>query len=371
MPNARRPMKDAIAADAMQSAATSPVWARFLTSPLSLLYRAAVALRSSSFEGGLREPQQLPGITIAIGNVVAGGAGKSPLTAAIAAFLTARGQKTAILTRGWGANLAKGDSIAYLDGRVLMAPLSGAADVRADEPIMMSKALPTVPVVCGADRQRAALRFLAAHRDQAPVYWLLDDGFQHRQLARDFDIVVVDAVAPFGNGRMLPRGPLREPPSALRRADLLIYARAGRAGPDGNAVQQVRRHYSGPTLAAPFGIGPLEPVAGGPPFDAKRHGKVLAVCGIARPDRFLSQVRSDISLGLEVVGTYVVGDHEPIRRDELVGRVAGAGAIITTAKDYWRDPTVFAGLAIPVFVQPIVVELTTEALTEALRPVLA
>src|SRR5690606_24703317 len=103
---------------------------------------------------------------------------------------------------------------------------------RADEAIMQSHALPTVPVIVGPDRLAAATRFFADHGDHRPSYWLLDDGFQHRQIARALNIVLVDAARPLGNGRLLPRGPLREQPSALRRADLLVFTRATETLPD-------------------------------------------------------------------------------------------------------------------------------------------
>lgn len=370
MPSPRaktRTFAQAIAADAAQAVSPSPVWARCLTTPLSLVYRSVVALRGASFEAKIRPSRKLPGRTIAIGNLVAGGTGKSPVAAKIAALLTARGHKVAILTRGWGSGLEKNDSAAYLGGEVLMAAQGGAKDARADEAFMQSAALPEVPVVIGADRFRAAMRFVTNFPHLAPTYWLLDDGFQHRQIERDLNIVLLDAARPFGNGQLLPRGPLREPTSALRRADVVIFTRASDRAPDDAARARVREHFSGPSLLARFVPGPMVPIGSAPAFDLGVHGIVIVASGIARPEQFIDQVRRS---GMKIAATYVVGDHERFIAEELRKRTVGARAVVTTAKDYWRDPTVFAGLAMPVYVQELVVEWDTSALEAALAPVL-
>ena len=166
---------------------------------------------------------------MSIGNVAVGGAGKTPAAIAVAARLTARGRRVAVLSRGYGASRA--DARIVSDGvRVLLG-----GDEAGDEPALLARRLPGVAVLCGP--RRAALATMAVATLGADAL-VLDDGFQHRALARDLDVVVLDAANPFGNGHLLPRGPNREPRAALSRAGLVWLSRVDQA--DASALEALR-----------------------------------------------------------------------------------------------------------------------------------
>ena len=197
-----------------------------------------------------------------------------------------------------------------------------------DEPVLIARRCPEVTVMVGADR--AALAVEAARLGAEVI--LLDDGFQHRRLQRDLDIVAVDAAAGFGNGRLLPRGPLREPLSALRRAGLVWLKESEGAAaplpPFGAPVVAVRLRPSG--LVAPSGA--VEPP------ESLRGRKVIALAAIARPDRFVDTLAS---FGAEVVEQRLLPDHAPLSPGHLA---APEGVLlVTTEKDHARLPPGAAG----------------------------
>jgi tetraacyldisaccharide 4'-kinase len=254
-----------------------------------------------------------------------------------------------------------------LDNQLLMPPAQAAT--WPDEARMQTVMLPGVPVVAGRDRYAAAQRFLREHPALAPTHWLLDDGFQHFSLRRDADLVLLDAARPFGNGRLLPRGLLRECPRALRRARVVVFTRSGGGFPDAEVVRQVRRYYDGPWLEASLAsAAPERSVTGGDVFDVRRHAPVLAVTGIANPSVFTTELAT--RHGMALAGTLIVPDHSIIDRDAILYRLGDARAVVTTAKDYWRDPAVFADLPVPVFIAPLVLTWDESALLGALGPVL-
>jgi tetraacyldisaccharide 4'-kinase len=303
----------------------------------------------------LLKGRKLPGRVVSVGNIAVGGTGKSPVVAWIAAALVARGQRPAILTRGYGSDLRGDDSLALLGGAVLMR--ARRAERLPDEARMQSVALPGVPVIAGPRRYEAAKRFLAEHADKAPTHWLLDDGFQHRQLARDVDVVLLDAGSPFGNGMLLPRGMLREPVDALKRASVVVFTRATASTPSAADVAKVRAATTARTYKAVFETGDLVSPQHHV-FDATRHAPVLVVSGIADPTALRRELAGR---GIGVGDELIVPDHGRIVRAEVARRSARAAGIVTTAKDYWRDPAAFADLDRPVFILPLAVRLDDEA----------
>ena len=180
------------------------------------LYGVGVRAHGACWDSGLVRPWMASAPVVSIGNLAVGGTGKTPAVIRLAGELRARGWRPAILTRGHGRRVR---------GRVVLAPgdVIPGPDVAGDEPLEIFTALRDVPVVIAADRRGSAI--LAVERFGVDLL-ILDDGFQHRPLARTVDIVLVDATRPFGNGRLLPAGPLREPPRALRRASMIVLTRA-------------------------------------------------------------------------------------------------------------------------------------------------
>lgn len=315
--------------------------------PLSVLYGLAVYWRNRSYDSGCRRSQSLPGKVISIGNLVVGGTGKSPVTIAFANRLISRSARPAILARGYGSGM-KSDEIMVLRNRIIAWRSHPHLNKPSDEGLMQSAALPDVPIILGANRYAAAQFYLdRIPFDQYPSHWLLDDGFQHRSIARQCNIVLVDASQPLGSERLLPAGNLRESPQALARANLVI---ATRAKAD-NAVERIRQilapYYRGPVVAARFETGL-------PGYLAEQHDPVLVVAGIANPEDFLQRIEH---LGVKVAARYFVPDHAPLELESLEVAAQRCRAVVTTAKDYWRAVEVFARLPLPVLVTNLVTEI--------------
>jgi tetraacyldisaccharide 4'-kinase len=295
-----------------------------------LLYGSAHAARRRFWRS---RAARLPRPVVSVGNLHWGGAGKTPVTAAVAAHLRDRGQRVAILTRGYGR--ARADRRAgRSDVRLVSTgggPLLGPA-VAGDEPVLLAGELPGVAVVVGAERL-AAGRYALAHLDPPPDLFVLDDGFSHVRLARDVDLLVFPAADPFAGGRLPPGGRLREPLASAAWADAALLTGSPEPG-DAAALRRALAEYGfrGPAFAAPARFGPPR-WAGGDPLDAGT--RVLLVCGVARPDSFREAVRP---LGLTVTGELRFGDHHAypeasLERIRSAFCDQGAAAVLTTAKD--------------------------------------
>jgi tetraacyldisaccharide 4'-kinase len=272
---------------------------------------------------------------ISVGNLAVGGAGKTPVVLAIAERLRRQGRSPAILSRGYGAVRSDPRVVASRDQVFLDAEEGG------DEPVLLARRLPGVPVLCGPDRAALARRALAELGVDA---LLLDDGFQHRALARDLDVVVIDASNPFGNGHLLPRGPNREPASALRRADLVWLTHADAAAPEALDLLRAKAQKatgrpaveSRHAVVGLLGAGLDRPLAA----ESLRGRRVLLLSALARPAGFRRTVGS---LGAEVVAERTFRDHHRFTEGELeealrAAAQAGCDRVVTTEKDAVRLP---------------------------------
>lgn len=291
-------------------------------SPLSLVYACIQSIRGALYAKRILTARRLPRPVISIGNITVGGTGKTPATALIARLLIDRGMKVAVLSRGYGGSM-EGETAIVADGRTIRLD----AGQCGDEPYLLAATVPGLMVVMGADRYKAGM--LAMER-LSPDIFLLDDGFQHLRLRRDLDILLVDCARPFGNGRMLPAGLLREPLSAVQRADLVMYTRC----PQGHVPAPLAGK---PTCSARHRLGDAVPLIGGPAvsFDSLWGRKVLAFAGIGEPGPFFEELRA---LGLDVVHTVRLPDHAAYTPFQLAGltaafRACGADCAVTTEKD--------------------------------------
>ncbi len=290
---------------------------------LSLPYAAAVSARNGLYDRGLIRPEKLPCPVVSVGNLTVGGTGKTPVVVWIARMLRDRGCRPAVLSRGYGGRAKAAVNIVSDGDRLHMGWREAG-----DEPVMMAGALHGVPVLTGPKRLLTG-RFAATHFGADVL--ILDDGFQHRSVARDIDIVLVDAVRPFGNGFLLPRGPLREAPRALRRAGILL--RTGDAGrceplPEEGLVPSFRGVHR-----------PLELVEASTgartPAETLQGQRVFAFAGIGCPEGFR---RSLAALGAEVSSFHAFPDHHPYDRSDMerihgFARRCKAFRIVTTEKD--------------------------------------
>lgn len=283
----------------------------------------------------------LPRPVISVGNLEMGGTGKTPFTIELARLLSAEGYLTCILSRGYGGRRDHEPLVVSDLHRVLAGP-----SVAGDEPFLMARSLPGVPVVVGADRLAAGRKALEAF----PVHaFLLDDGFQHRRLRRDVDLVLLDATDPWAGGRLWPWGGLhrglREPPRGLARADAIVLTRTQAASAEGLTAlrEELARLAPGVpvlttrTQAAGFRrlTKPLSATI--PDMTGTR---VLAFAGIARPGAFFEDLEG---LGAAIVGRRAFRDHHAYSETEVRALLRqaeelGASALVTTGKDAVRLP---------------------------------
>lgn len=320
-------------------------WGRVLDgalAPAEAAFRLAVRLRGAGYDAD-RLPSARATVPVAsVGNLAVGGAGKTPVTRWLVEELRRRGARPGILHGGYAE----------------------------DEPALHRTWFPGLPVVAGRDRAAGARAAVAA----GATVLVLDDGFQHRRLARDLDVALVAAESWVVAPRLLPRGPWREPPTALARADVVAVTRKTAAGDTARRIaREVRRFAPGATMLRlylrPAGIGRL-----GAPGETGgiggTAGPVLAVAGIARPDQFVANA---IEAGATVGDALYFPDHHAYTmRDVARIREAARGRpVVTTAKDAVKLATLGAALDLRVLDQEVVVEegeMAIHALLDELVP---
>jgi len=306
-------------------------------SPLGWLYGVGSSFRNALYDRGIFRSHNLGARTISIGNLTAGGTGKTPLVAYIANLLSEDGEKVCILTRGYGRENTS-DRVVVSDGeRVLVNARTGG-----DEPAELAQKLLGKAVII-ADRDRVAAARWAVNEFR-PTVFLLDDGFQHRRAARDIDIVCIDATDPFGGGSSLPAGRLRERPSNLDRADAAVLTRADLADDLAALERQVRQLapkieiFHASYLTREFNeIGSQNTID----IAELRRSAAFAFCGLGDPKNFFAQLGRE---GVRLVGRKAFPDHHAYNADDVRGveasaRSAGAEVLITTAKDAVRLDT--------------------------------
>lgn len=303
--------------------------------PLSLVYGAAVNIRSALYRNGIFKTQTVGVPVLSVGNITTGGTGKTPLVEWIARRLAERGHRVCVLTRGYG-RADSGKRVLVSDGNQILADINQSGD----EAMMLAKSLlGSAAVVCDADRVAGA-RWAIENLNSDVL--ILDDGFQHQRLARDLEIVTLDATNPWSNGWLLPAGRLREPVSSLRRVDCFIVTRAPRA--DESLAEDVRRVSDAPIffsrmVAFPTNgvrnIGALEGCDAIVDKAELLKRPVAAFCGVGNPNAFLQQLR-DEKIDVAVFESF--RDHHNYSQtdlDRITKRATEAGAqvLMTTAKD--------------------------------------
>jgi tetraacyldisaccharide 4'-kinase len=296
-------------------------WLRLLW-PLSILYSLAVRAKAWCYARGIFRARTLPRVVISVGNLTVGGTGKTPIVLAIAERLVQQQGKVAILTRGY---------------RGSTSDPAARGEPQSDEVALLRERLGgKVQFGVGADRYKNGIT-LARHGVDA---FVLDDGLQHLKLARDCNIVLVDAADPFGGGRVLPAGRLREPLSALRRADLIVITRSLQA-PSPAIEAILRRHTANPIF---YASTRLESVLRIPRLDVPlreeewRKARFLAFCGIGNPAAFFDDLRV---WGFQAAGERSFADHHSYTEADAAeleqsASNCGADALLCTEKDVWN-----------------------------------
>jgi tetraacyldisaccharide 4'-kinase len=299
--------------------------------PLSPLYAAIVAARTAAYCRGWLRVFSLPVPVISVGNLTFGGTGKTPTVVALVRDLTRRGRRPAVLSRGHGRRGAH--------PLVIVGPDPGIAVSRAgDEPLEMAARLPGVPIIVDADRVRGGTEGVRLGADVL----VLDDGYQHQRVARDINLLLVDAGDPWGGGSMPPRGRLREPPSAIARASVVLVTKvpADRSSVVARIADEVSR-LGGPTalLAARMVPSRVRTPSGWQSPDVLVGRRVLAFAGIGRPQGFVDLLEE---AGAELVGRRWFADHHGYGAgdvEEVLALAADRDAVaVTTAKDAVKLP---------------------------------
>jgi len=293
---------------------------------LSAIYGKIVDCRNALFDRGTFRSRDLGARTISVGNITTGGTGKTPLTARVASILADRGEKVCILTRGYGReNPSRRVLVSNFDGLLADAATGG------DEPVELAiKLLGKAVVIADANRVAAGLW---AEKEFGITAFILDDGFQHRKVSRDVDIVCIDANDAFGNHKMLPAGRLREPVESLERADIAVIVRSEETGP----LTSLRKYLqiTAPKLAifeARKTVARIRPIEDGPVPDDHRF---VAFCGLGNPESFrVLLAEQDVM----VAGFHDFSDHHRYSQADIealnnTALEKNSTAFLTTGKD--------------------------------------
>jgi tetraacyldisaccharide 4'-kinase len=292
-----------------------------------LIGTLATARRALYALGAIRS-DSLPRPVVSIGNLTVGGSGKTPHVMFVASWLTGRGVKVAVLSRGYGRRSRGVVWVSHGEGPVVPASVGG------DEPVLLAASLPGVPVLVAESRSEAGRECLRRREVDA---FLLDDGYQHLSLRRDADILLVDAVRGLGNRRTLPFGPLREPPRSARFADALIVTRCGGLA-EGEAVADgIPFPVDRPRAFTRLVPRSLVDRAGRETPLPTAAEEVTAFSGLARNDQFCDTLRGAGYVVRKFVG---FGDHHAYRARDIERILAAAGGmpVMTTEKDLVRLP---------------------------------
>ena len=290
-------------------------------------------MRLRRYDAGFLKVRRLPGFVVSLGNLTTGGTGKTPAVAMLAEWAVQEGWKVAVLTRGYGGKHGH-EVVEVSDGK----RVSADSDLSGDEPCLLAKKLDGVPVIVANERYKAGVY---AHRKFGSDFFILDDGYQHIRLARDMNFALMDASNPFGNGRLLPWGPMREPLRQMKRADACILTRFKRSG-NASPIQAVLRKEfpSVPCFRAehlPESV--ILPCSGdsyGPEF--LKGKRVVAFAGIGSPESFRETL---MKAGAEVVRFLPFLDHYRFSVNDVneifkVRKSLNAPWVITTEKDWMR-----------------------------------
>jgi tetraacyldisaccharide 4'-kinase len=339
------------------------------------LYELGVRLRVVAYETEYRKQKRLRAVVISVGNIALGGTGKTPMVEYIARYIKSEDHRVAILTRGYAressgmrvlndprshldadrnrltdadeqsqsAHLANGLNIngdALPDGaqsRELMSENSHTE--YGDEPLMLARALPDVPVIINKNRYKGGQW---AERELGAEVLVLDDGYQHLALARDLNILLLDATDPFGGFEMPPFGRLREPLYGIKRADAVIITRANRPF-DQDQTNAIIKYYCGdkvPVMYVYSSITRLRHLQAGAVYEAEQFvgWNAAVMCGIGNPRAFADDI---LQFGMNIVSENFFPDHHAFTQEDMerviqAAREAGADAIVTTEKDAVR-----------------------------------
>ena len=330
--------------------------AKLAITPLSVMYGLGVRMRNALYRRRILRTLQVDAPVISVGNLTMGGTGKTPLVEWIANQLVRTGLRVAVLTRGYGRKSS--GRVVVSDGNMIRSNV----DEAGDEPFLLAQNLKgRAAVICDEDRVSAAS--WAIEHLESDVF-ILDDAFQHQRIKRDLNILTIDATRPWGNGKLLPKGQLREPIIELSRADCVVITRAV----DSAQVRELRNEIEGKCPGLPMfvsgiefvGLRKLDEMNSSPEVSRIKETPVAAFCGIGNPESFFSLLRG---AGYQLKDTRAFRDHYKYKQgdiDRLVNHAAQSRAqvFLTTAKDAVKLKSL--NFALPCYVVNIAIEVEDE-----------
>ena len=324
----------------------------------SFLYSIVIKARRGGYRLGVITQRQLPGFVVSVGNIAVGGTGKTPMVLLLAQWARAKGYNACVLSRGYGGNF-RGKVLEVSDGDQIKVSWKECGD----EPYLIAKRSSGVPVVVSKKRY---LGGIYAAKKFGSNFFILDDGFQHLALKRNFDIVLLDASKPFGNGRLLPWGLLREPKESIGRAHALVLTRFSNNQTCKKAEEEIARKFPQKPLFMSIHrphklIFPTSQTIFEPSYISRK--KVAAFAGIGNPSSFENTLAS---LGARLVQFNHFPDHHLYLGDELKAltkeaKALGAEMLLTTEKDWIRVGSDFKA-EVPLGYLVIVIEIKREKL---------
>ena len=308
---------------------------RVVATVVAWFYEKLTISRHLLFDVRILKEQKLSCPVISVGNLTVGGTGKTPMVIWLARFLLEEGLRVGVVSRGYKGEEAE-EVLVVSDGRNILV----GSDISGDEPQLLARRLPGIPVLCSTKRALAAEAAVEQFRCEVVI---LDDGFQHRFVARNLDIVMLDSQYPFGNGFLFPRGILREQNTALKRAQVLVLSRFDGSKQAEQSHKNLIGQWTEKTVVTAvhratrlFGATTQREL----PHSFVKNKRLAAFAGIGRPDDFFRTVRD---LGADLVHTTALPDHHSLTVELLASLVAEASAQqpelwLTTEKDWVRLP---------------------------------
>jgi tetraacyldisaccharide 4'-kinase len=334
-------------------------------SALSWIYGVGMWIRATLYQRGFFKTRQLPCRVLSVGNITLGGTGKTPLVAALAKELLQRGMHVGILSRGYRGLKEKTGGVLSDGTRIYLTHAEAG-----DEPFMLATMLSQVPVLVGKRRYEMGIH--ASEKFGVNVL-ILDDGFQHVRVKRDVDIVLIDTRRGFGNGRLFPGGPLREPLRCLRRASLLVLTKTESSQPL-DELEAVLRSYAPavPLYHSRYRPVSLLEVASGKIFPPEfvHEKRILAFAGIADPGYFVHVLKG---LEADIVRTVPFPDHYQYTPEDMSTLGAYRNTVdfyVTTEKDYVKLQEIPLD-ELPLFVLTIEQEILEEAFYQSVFSLLS
>ncbi len=287
-------------------------------SPFSLIYGGILGVSNYLWEKDFFKKKKLPfAKVISVGNLTVGGSGKTPFVIFLAKMIKEMGKDVCVLLRGYGRK-SKG---------IFPIPKDSLFDVKTfgDEASLILKNA-KVPIVLGKNREKAAL---LAKKLWGSQIFILDDGFQYRKIEKDLDILMVCGIRGFGNRKLLPQGPLREPISQIKRADLIIVK-----DPSESLISELKSIFKKPIFRANTKIRYLLNAFGEKiPISDIKGRKITSICGIGNPHSFLLSLEKE---GIKVQKSFIYRDHRWYREDEIERICKDSDLVLTTEKDFIR-----------------------------------